>query len=297
MTYSIIGRDSETGSIGIAVQSRWFHAGQDVAWIEPGIGAVCTQSILEPSYGPDALRLLREGRDPAGALADLTAADEGRDVRQVAVMAATGVVAQHTGTSCVRAAGHTAGRDCCAQGNMLERDTCWGAMVDAFETAAGGLADRLLAALDAAEREGGDARGRQSSAILVRPAQATGLPWRDREIDLRVADHAQPVEELRRLVTVHRAYALLGQAFRLSEEGDLGAAVTAAEAAQALVPGEDQIAFWRATILDRASDEDGARAALARASETHPAWLEFLTRCVEAGLLPPGAQALAQTGS
>src|SRR5262249_43442218 len=130
MTYSIIGRDPETGSLGIAVQSRWFHAGQDLAWIEPGVGAVCTQAVTEPSYGPGGLDLLRAGRDPAQALGELTAADGGRDLRQVAIADADGHFAQHTGARCVAAAGHVTGEHCCAQGNMLASDTCWGAMVE-----------------------------------------------------------------------------------------------------------------------------------------------------------------------
>ena len=297
MTYSIIGRDPESGRLGIAVQSRWFHVGQDVAWIEPGVGAVCTQAFAEPSYGPLALDLLRHGRGPAEALAQLTGADAGRELRQVAVMSADGAVAQHTGGRCVRAAGHTTGRDCCAQANMVERDTCWGAMVSAFESGEGELADRLLGALDAAESEGGDARGRQSAAILVRPARSLGVPWRDRELELRVVDHPQPLVELRRLVTLHRAYALLGQAFRLADESELGAAVEAAESAQALVPGEDQIAFWRATILQRAGRADDGREALGAAAAAHPAWVDFVARCIEAGLLPADAQSLTKTGS
>ncbi|HEY7178570.1 MAG TPA: DUF1028 domain-containing protein, partial [Gaiella sp.] len=186
MTYSIIGRDRETGAMGIAVQSRWFHAGQDLASIEPGVGAVCTQAITDPAYGPKGLALLREGRSPGEALEELIAADPAREIRQVAFMDAQGQVAQHTGTACVEAAGQAAGPDCCAQGNMLASDRAWGAMVEAFSDAAGELADRLLAALDAAEREGGDARGRQAARILVRPAQATGLAWEDRILDLQV---------------------------------------------------------------------------------------------------------------
>ncbi|HET7368474.1 MAG TPA: DUF1028 domain-containing protein, partial [Gaiella sp.] len=180
MTYSIIGRDPATGATGIAVQSRWFHAGQDLAWIEPGVGAVCTQALTDPSYGPRGLALMRDGRSPGDALAEATAADDGREVRQVAYMDAEGNVAQHTGAACVEAAGHVVGRDCCAQGNMLASDTCWHAMADAFADTAGDLTDRLLAALDAAEREGGDARGRQAARILVRPAHATGVQWEDR---------------------------------------------------------------------------------------------------------------------
>jgi len=292
MTYSIIGRDPVTGATGIAVQSRWFHAGQDLAWIEPGVGAVCTQAITDPSYGPRGLALLRGGKSPAEALAEATAADEGREVRQVAYMDAVGVVAQHTGAACVSAAGHVVGRDCCAQGNMLASDTCWHAMVDVFEDTAGDLVDRLLAALDAAEREGGDARGRQGARILVRPARATGLPWEDRLVDLQVADHPAPVEELRRLVDVMRAYERLGQALDHAGKGDYVAAAEEADRAHVLAPDDDQISFWRATILGGGGRLDDAAQAWILANASHPGWPEFLRRCISAGLLPAESAAL-----
>jgi uncharacterized Ntn-hydrolase superfamily protein len=286
MTYSIIGRDPETGAIGIGVQSRWFHAGQDVAWIEPGVGAVCTQAIVEPRYGPDGLRLLRGGRSPAQALDELTAADGGRDLRQVAIADAEGRFAQHTGARCVAAAGHATGDDCCAQGNMLARDTCWDAMVGAFEAGDGDLIDRLLSALDAAERAGGDARGRQSAAIVV---------WTEevRTVDLRVADHPEPVQELRRLVDVKRAYDRLGNATDLAQQGELVAAAAEVDAAHALAPADDQITFWRATMLAGAGRIEEAATAWEEATRAHPGWPAFLDRCIEAGMLPPETRALA----
>jgi uncharacterized Ntn-hydrolase superfamily protein len=297
VTYSIIGWDPGTGEVGIAVQSRWFHAGQDLAWIEPGVGAVCTQAMLEPTYGPRGLERLRAGQGPAEALDELTAADEGRETRQVAIVDAAGRVAQHTGKACVEAAGHTAGDSCCAQGNMLARDTCWGAMVDAFAGTEGDLTDRLLAALDAAEDEGGDARGRQSARIVVRPPVPGGQPWSDRIIDLEVVDHPEPVPELRRLVRVKWAYDSLGRAFGLAARGELAAAADAADAAHDLAPGDDQIAFWRATILGGAGRVEEAAAALGEAAHAHPAWPDFLRRCVAAGLVAPEAGGLLDAPS
>ena len=294
MTYSIIGRDTDTNEIGIGVQSRWFHAGQDVAWVEPGVGAVCTQAFVEPSYGPGGLELLREGRTPAEALAEMAAADPGRDVRQVAIADLAGRFAQHTGSRCVAAAGHVAGPNCCAQGNMLASDGCWGAMVAAFEASSGPLADRLLAALDAAESEGGDARGRQAARLLVRRTQPTGAPWTDRIVDLSVVDHAQPLAELRRLLELRRAYDRLSRALDLAGTGDLAAALAEADAAAALAPDDDQIAFWRSTMLAGAGRPGDAAAAFQHAVRAHPGWPDYLRSCVEAGLVPPQALALAQ---
>lgn len=292
MTYSIIGRDPGSGEVGIAVQSRWFHAPQDLAWIEPGVGAVCTQAFLEPSYGSRGLALMRQGRTPAQALDELLALDQGRDVRQVAIADAEGHFAQHTGARCVAAAGHGSGRDCCAQGNMLASEACWDAMIEAFEATEGALADRLLAALRAAEEEGGDARGRQSAGILVRSGQASNDPWRDRVLELRVADHPDPVAELARLVGVKRAYDRLERAIDLVEGGDLGAAAEEAGAAQDLAPADDQIIFWRATMLLGAGRPEEAREAWREAVAAHPGWAEFLRQCIAAGLLPAEVAAL-----
>jgi uncharacterized Ntn-hydrolase superfamily protein len=297
VTYSIIGRDPESGEVGIAVQSRWFHAGQDLAWIEPGVGAVCTQAMIEPAYGLNGLELMRAGRSAAEALAGLTAADVAREVRQVAMADAEGRFAQHTGSSCVPACGHTTGHDCCAQGNMLASESCWGAMVAAFEATDGELTDRLLAALDAAEREGGDARGRQAAGILVRPAAPSGTPWQDRVVELLVVDDPDPVAELRRLVALKRAYDRLGVAFDLVARGELGAAADEVVAAQALAPDDDQIAFWRAIMLGAAGRGGDAAAAWEAAVRAHPGWPEFLRRAIAAGLVPPEAAAVADAGA
>ena len=294
MTYSIIGRDPETGQVGIAVQSRWIHAGQDLAWIEPGVGAVCTQAFLEPAYGPRGLELMRAGRSPDEAIGELTAADDGRDMRQVAMMDAGGRVAQHTGGRCVEAAGHASGSECCAQGNMLASATCWTAMVRAFGDTEGELADRLLAALDAAEREGGDARGRQAAAILVRPREATGLPWKDRVFDIQVVDHRDPVTELHRLVTMTRAYHRLSAAMDLAQTGELTAAAGEADAAHELAPEDDQILFWRATLIAGSGRIEEAVASLREAAAANRDWPEFLRRCVAAGILPEDVEPLAE---
>ncbi len=248
---------------------------------------MCTQAIAEPRYGSEGLELLRRGQRPADALGELKASDEGRELRQVAIADASGIFAQHTGAGCVAAAGHALGGDCCAQGNMLASDGCWEAMVTAYESAPGAMPDRLLAALEAAERTGGDARGRQAARLLVRPGDPAGA-----ETDLRVIDHPQPVLELKRLLELKRAYDHLDRALELAADGELDAAAEEADLAGQLAPTEDQVTFWRATVLADADRLVEARTLLREAAATHPGWTEFLHRCIAAGLLPPATQAL-----
>jgi uncharacterized Ntn-hydrolase superfamily protein len=166
-TYSIVARDPETGQLGVAVQSHWFSVGAIVPWAEAGVGAVATQSFVEPSYGPLGLALMRAGKSAPEALKSLLASDAQADVRQVAMIDAQGRVASHTGVYCIAAAGHRIGANYSAQANLMLKETVWDAMAKAFESAKGDLADRLLSALEAAQGEGGDIRGKQSAAIVV----------------------------------------------------------------------------------------------------------------------------------
>src|SRR5436190_6592393 len=205
MTYSIVARDPDTGSLGVAVQSRYFSVGSAVPWAEPGVGAVATQSFVELSYGPRGLELMRNGASALETLERLVAEDHDREIRQVAMVDSAGTVAVHTGARCVAAAGHAVGTAVSAQANMMERDTVWDAMLAAYAEAAGALPERLMAALRAAEAEGGDVRGRQSAAILVVGADRQAPEWQ-RQIDLRVEDHTDPLTELERLVRLHQAY-------------------------------------------------------------------------------------------
>ena len=211
MTYSIVARDPGTGSFGIAVQSHFFGVGRIVPWAEPGVGAVATQAFAEVSYGPLGLDLMRAGRSAPEALAQLVQDDPGADTRQVAMVDAGGNVAAHTGARCVAAAGDSAGDQVTAQANMVDRDSCWPAMVAAYTSASGGLAGRLLAALDAAENEGGDVRGRQSAAILIVAGAPTPRPWESVLLDVRVDDHPDPVIEIARLARYSEAYDLIGR--------------------------------------------------------------------------------------
>jgi uncharacterized Ntn-hydrolase superfamily protein len=248
-TYSIVARDSATGDLGVAVQSHWFSVGALVPWAEAGVGAVATQSFVDPSYGPLGLELLRAGKSARQALDALLAADPGREVRQVAIIDAAGTVAAHTGAKCIKGAGHVAGRGFSVQANLMLNDRIWGAMAVAFEKAPGDLGERMLAALEAGEAAGGDIRGRQSAALLVVRGRSTGRPWADRIIDLRVEDHPDPLPELRRLVEVHRAYERMNQGDLAVERGDNEAALREYGAAERMQPENIEMRFWHAVSL------------------------------------------------
>ncbi len=205
-TFSIVARDPATGELGVAVQSHWFNIGPLVPWVEAGVGAIATQSFVDPSYGKLGLDLMRAGRSAPEALKALIAGDAASDVRQVAMIDAQGRVAAHTGAKDIQAAGHKVGVNYSVQANLMLNDSIWPAMSRAFEAAKGDLADRMLAALDAAQAAGGDIRGRQSAALVIVSGKPTGKPWIDRTFDLRVDDSPEPLKELRRLVVLQRAY-------------------------------------------------------------------------------------------
>ena len=288
-TYSIVARDSSTGQLGVAVQSHWFSVGALVPWAEAGVGAVATQSFVEPSYGPLGLELMRLGRSAPQALQALTGTDEGKEVRQVAMVDAAGRAAAHTGQMCIFAAGHHTGAQYSVQANLMENSTVWDAMARAYETASGDLAERMLAALEAAEGEGGDIRGRQSAALLVVSGQPTGMPWRDRLFDLRVEDHSDPVAELRRLVGLQRAYLKLNEGDEAWTAGDVSGAMAAYRSAGDLVPDlatNGEAAFWIGVTLANSSNPDDAVPYLRRAFAQDPRWAELVDRLPASGLLP-----------
>jgi len=286
-TYSIVARDPAGGELGVAVQSHWFSVGAIVPWAESGVGAVATQSFVDPSYGPLGLALMRTGRSAPDALAALLAGDSGHDVRQVGMVDARGHVATHTGKLCIPAAGGQAGREFVVQANLMEKATVWPAMARAFESASGDLAERMLAALDAAEAEGGDIRGRQSAALVVVRAQPTGRPWADRIFDLRVEDHPQPLAELRRLVRVQRAYNHMSAGDDCVTVKDWTCAEREYGAARALEPGNAEMAFWYGVALAQGGRVDAARPLFAQAFAADARWRELVRRL-------PGVEQLPQ---
>ncbi len=285
-TYSIVARDPQTGELGVAVQSHWFSVGSAVPWAEAGVGAVATQSFVDPSYGKLGLELMRAGRSAPEALAGLLAADSASQVRQVAMIDAQGRVSAHTGDKCIAAAGHSIGDNFSVQANMMEKDTVWPAMAKAYRESKGDLAERMLAALEAAEAQGGDIRGKQSAALIVVSGKSTGRPWADRRFDLRVEDHPVPLKELRRLVTLQRAYNLMNEGDLAIERNDTDAALKAYSSAEALAPDNAEMVFWHAVSLVNVGKVDEALPLLQKTYKADPRWKELLKRLPRSGLLP-----------
>ncbi len=288
-TYSIVARDAQTGEMGVAVQSHWFSVGPIVPWAKSGVGAVATQAFIEPSYGPLGLTLMAAGRNASEALSALISTDEGEAVRQVAMVDARGHTAAHTGNKAIAAAGHYIGDGYSVQANMMENDTVWGAMAKAYENARGDLAERLLSALEAAEKEGGDIRGKQSAAILVVSATSSGKPWEDRIFDLRVEDHTQPVPELRRLVQLKRAYQKLNEGDEWLAKKDMEGAFAAYQAARAFATDQatgGEIPFWIGVTLVSIDQVNEALPYFRRAYRQEPHWADLILRLPAAELLP-----------
>ena len=248
-TYSIVAHDAATGEMGVAVQSHWFSVGSLVPWAEAGAGAIATQALVNVSYGARGLELLKQGKTATEVVHELIASDEGKDVRQLAVVDSGGNVAAHTGKQCIPDAGHIVGESFSVQANMMLSDGVWPAMAETFDSATGHLAERMIATLEAAQDAGGDIRGRQSAAILVVRTESTEKTWEDRLIDLRVEDDAEPVRELRRLLTVFRAYEYMNEGDLAMEKGDAAAALKAYGAAQDLCPDNIEMKYWHAVSL------------------------------------------------
>jgi uncharacterized Ntn-hydrolase superfamily protein len=287
-TYSIVARDPATGDLGVAVQSHWFSVGSIVTWAEAGVGAVATQSFVDPGYGHRGLDLMRRGVAAPEALRQLVAKDAQRNGRQVAMIDARGLVSAYTGKSAIAAAGHHVGRDFSVQANMMANDRVWPAMAAAFESTDGDLAERMLAALEAAEKAGGDVRGRQSAAILIVKAKGTGRPWvgADRLFDLRIEDHPAPVDELRRLIRLQRAYAHANRGDELMTEQKVEDALKEYAAASALAPEIVELPFWHAVTLASIGREAEAAPIFKAVFAKEPIWAELLERLPAAGLFP-----------
>lgn len=285
-TYSIVAIDRATGELGAAVQSHWFSVGSSVIWAESGIGAICTQSFIEASYGPLGLELMRAGKMAEEALAGLLKADPFEAVRQVAMIDGQGRPAAHTGKSCIPEAGHFVGDGFSCQANLMLKNTVWNAMARAFENTPGELADRLMAALEAAQEEGGDIRGKQSAAILVVKGKGSGAWWKDRIYDLRVEDHEDPLGELKRLIRLNKAYTFMNKGDEFLTENKVEDAMRSYTRAMEMVPDNAEMVFWPAVTLASTGKVEESLPLFKKVFALDPNWAVLVTRLPQVGQLP-----------
>lgn len=284
-TYSIVARDTVTGEMGVAVQSHWFSVGSIVTWGEAGVGVVATQSFVNPSFGPRGLEMLKNGMTAQEAVDSLIASDEGRDVRQLAILDVNGNVAAYTGKNNIPAAGHIVGDNYSVQANLMLNDKVWSAMAEAFESTDGPLAERMISALEAAQSVGGDIRGKQSSAILIIKGKSTGKIWEDRLIDLRVEDSPEPVKELKRLLKVHRAYDYMNAGDLAVELGNMELAMKEYSTAEEMFPDNEEMKYWHAVTLVNNDRLEEALPLFAKVFEKNKNWKILTPRLVPIGLL------------
>lgn len=248
-TYSIVAIDEKTGDMGVAVQSHWFSVGTIVTWGEAGVGVVATQSFVNPAFGPLGLDLLRKGKTPQEAVDELLKSDEGREFRQLAILDSKGNAASFTGKLCIQPAGNIVGKNFSVQANLMSNNKIWPAMAEAFQISKGSLAERMLLALEAAEKAGGDVRGKQSAALLVVRGKSTGKVWEDRLVDIRVDDSSAPLPELRRLLKVHRAYEHMNNGDLAVEKNDMDSAMKEYSSAMKMFPDNLEMKYWTAVAL------------------------------------------------
>lgn len=284
-TYSIVARDPETGEMGVAVQSHWFSVGSIVAWGEAGVGVVATQSFVNPSFGPRGLDLLKKGMTAQEVVELLISTDEGREIRQLAIVDSKGNSYAFTGSKCISEAGHFAGNGYSVQANMMLNNTVWSAMSKAFENTKGPLAERLAASLEAAQNEGGDIRGKQSACLLVVRGDATGNLWEDRLIDLRVEDHSDPVTEIKRLLNVYRAYEHMNKGDLAVEKNDLKLAMDEYNAAMEMFPGNLEMKYWTAVTLANTGQIEKSLPMFNEIFSQDANWKELTRRLPAVGLL------------
>lgn len=284
-TYSIVAYDSNTGEIGVAVQSHWFSVGTVVCWGEAGVGVVATQSFVNVSFGPRGLELLKKGYSPKQAVEQLLKEDEGREYRQLAILDAKGNVAAFTGKNCIQPAGHIEGKNYSVQANLMSNDKIWGAMSNAFENSKGPLAERMVAALEAAENAGGDIRGKQSAALLVFSGKPTGKIWIDKLVDLRVDDHPEPIKEIKRLLKVHRAYEHMNNGDLAVEKNDMETAMKEYSTAMEMFPDNLEMKYWTAVTLANNNRIDDALKLFKEVFEKDKNWKILTPRLIPSGLL------------
>ncbi|MEM0121055.1 MAG: DUF1028 domain-containing protein [Thermoprotei archaeon] len=286
MTYSIVARDKNTGIMGVGVQSHYFSVGSVVTWGRAGVGVVATQSFAEPSYGPLGLELMAAGRSAKQTLDALLKADAKPEVRQVAMVDSQGVAAVHTGTECTPYAGHILGDGFSVQANLMDNDTIWGAMRDAYvDNENLELPERILASLEAAEAAGGDIRGKQSAALLVVDSKLTANAWMGKLIELRVEDHPEPLVELRRLLRLRRAYDWADKGDEHMAAGQHEESARAFRRAFELAPELVELRYWWALGLYRSGRRQEAIRELRDVCAREARWKKLLGLLVDSGKL------------
>ena len=267
------------------MQSHYFSVGPIVPWAEPGVGAVATQAMVDVSYGPLGLELMRTGNTAQQALKALLARDKNPALRQVAMLDADGNVATHTGEKCIPEAGHTKGKTYSAQANLMLSNRVWPEMAEAFERGKGDLAERMLQSLEAAEEEGGDIRGKQSAAILIVSGETQPKIWEGKIMDLRVEDHPEPLKELRRLMQIHRAYQHASRGDLAIEEKNVDKALAEFRAAERLAPQNQEIRFWHAVSLVNAGHIEDAIPLFKVVFESNGKWVKLVPRLSKVDIL------------
>jgi uncharacterized Ntn-hydrolase superfamily protein len=285
LTFSIVARDEQTGQLGVAVQTHWFAVGAICPWAEAGVGAVTTQSMVEVSYGPKNLDLLRAGKTAQEALDSLILEDKDQGLRQVAVVDAQGRIAVHTGDRCIQAAGHRSGNGFSVQANMMKNDSIWPAMEKAYLAAKGDLASRMLATLVAAQAAGGDIRGKQSAAMLVTKGDKSDEPWRNVLVNLRVDDHPEPLRELERLLKINQAFDLMNEGDALLAKGLNDEAREKYTLAAAKAPDIEELPFWQAVTLADTGRLEEALPIFDIIFKKNIDWAELVKRLPSSGLL------------
>jgi uncharacterized Ntn-hydrolase superfamily protein len=284
-TFSIVARDPVTGEMGVAVQSHWFSVGSIVSWGESGVGVVATQSFVNPSFGIRGLELLKSGKSPQEAVDELIAADEGRDVRQLAILDAKGRTASYTGKNCIKDAGNIAKENYSVQANMMLNDNVWSAMSDAFANSTGPLAERLIIALEAGQDAGGDIRGKQSACLLIVKGEPTKNVWEDKMFDLRVDDNPEPIAELKRLLKVYRAYEHMNNGDLAVEKNDMKLAMKEYSAAEEMFPDNAEMKFWHAVTLVNNNGLEESLPLFRDVFSKDENWRTLFGRLPEAGLV------------
>jgi uncharacterized Ntn-hydrolase superfamily protein len=295
-TFSIVAFDPATEELGVAVHSRYFSVGSVVPWAEAEVGAVATQSFVNVSYGPRGLQLLKNGLSVDEVIAKLTSEDEERDYRQLGIIDAKGDAAAFTGKRCLQWAGSKTGPDYSAQGNILTSNKVVENMGEQFESTVGDLADRLVAALIAGDKAGGDARGRQSAALLVVRKDGGRAGYGDKRIDLRVEDHRNPIIELKRLLSLHRVYSLIDESEDRLTKCDFQEAIVAIRKAVKLGPKVDDAHVDMGILYLKLDRKKEAVKAFREALRLNPKMKSLIKQLPKVGLIEPDEHVFAELG-